>query len=168
MLLKYIIKLLKVLGSEGTPRGIAGGVMLGSFLGLAPLFCGHNLVVIALVFLVNVNVASVIFAWGLFRFLRLIIDPLSDALGYAVLTIDSLEGFYTALYNTAPFATSDFNNTIVMGGLIISLVIAAPLYFGIKRFVPYYREHLMERVNNWKIVRFLKMSKVFVWYRRVT
>ncbi len=167
MLIKFILKFLKILGKEATPKGIAGGVMLGSFLGLAPVFCGHNLIVIALVFLVNVNISSAILGWGLFRFIRLFIDPLSDALGYTVLTADSLAGFWTTLYNTAPFATSGFNNTIVMGGLIISLVLALPIFFGMKRFVPYYREHLMERVNNWKIVRVLRMSKLYTWYKRV-
>jgi len=166
MLIKFLLKFLKVLEKEATPKGIAGGVVLGSFLGLAPLFSGHNLVVIALVFLLNINVASAIFGWGLFRLLRLIIDPISDALGYSVLTADSLEGIWTTLYNTAPFATSGFNNTIVMGGLIISLALALPLFFGMKAFVPYYREHMMERVNNWKIIRWLRMSKVFMWFSR--
>ena len=164
--IKLVVKTLKVLGSNASPSQIAGGFVLGVFLGLAPLFCGHNLVVIALLFLLNVNLSATLLAWLLFRFIRLFLDPLTDSLGFSLLNTDALEGFWTFLYNTPPFATSGFNNTIVLGGLVLSLLLAAPLYFGAKRFIPYYREHLQDRVNNWKIIRWLKMSKLYNWYRR--
>ncbi|HEY8259152.1 MAG TPA: hypothetical protein VIG08_15965 [Gemmatimonadales bacterium] len=54
-LLKLIQSIIKTLHSDGTPGQVAAGIALGSALGLTPLVNAHNLVVFALIVLLNVS-----------------------------------------------------------------------------------------------------------------
>ena len=121
-MIKMIAKFLKVLNSETEPGQISLAFCLAMILGLTPLMSLHNLLVILLVLLVRVNLSACILGWVFFSGIAYILDPLFNLIGLAVLTSQGLEGLWTSLYNITLFRLAKFNNSIVMGSLLFSLI----------------------------------------------
>ena len=72
----------------------------------------------------------------------------------------------TALYNAPFFPYTRFNNSIVMGSLIFSLIAFYPVYLGGIFIVVKYRETFMERFDQWKVVKVMKASSFYKLYAR--
>jgi len=161
LLIKRLVKLLR---SESSPGQIAIGFVLGmslGFLSLKTLFAAPILLV---VILIRVNLTSVLFAALLFRLVAFLIDPILHSLGYLILVqVSSLHNFWTNLYSIAFMPYTRFNNTIVMGGLIISIVLVVPIYIGIKMLVFNYREKYEEKIKKWKIIKIVSASRFIKW-----
>lgn len=165
ILLKLLGKFIKVLRSAASPRQIAWGFALGSVMGLTPLRSAHNLVVLLLIIILNVNISAVLLALIFYSLIAWLFDPLFHTIGYQVLVnIPALQPLWTALYNAplAPFTR--FNNTVVMGSLLFSLVLFIPNYLFFKWFVRRYRESWNEKIKKWKISRAMMSSKVVKLY----
>ena len=167
LILKYIMKLLKALGSEAEPWQLASGFVLGMIMGLTPLLSLHNLFFLILILMLKVNIGMALLGLSLFSGVAYLADPLFDQFGFAVLTVESLNGFWTSLYNSPTIALTNFYNTVVMGSLLSGLILAIPLYPATLKFVDLYRKHIHERVQQWKIVKALKSSKVYAIYQNV-
>jgi uncharacterized protein (TIGR03546 family) len=164
--IKLIKKLFKALNADASPSEIALGVVFGAIIGLTPAFALHNLVILALIIVVRVNVSAAVFSSILFGVIGFATDLLADIIGYELLTADGLNKLWTALYNMPAVPLSRFYNTIVLGSLLISFVLALPVYFLSKKFVVFYREKLQEKVQKLKIVKLLKASKIYNLYKR--
>ncbi len=80
--------------------------------------------------------------------------------------LDFFQSLWTTLYNAPLLPYSRFNNSIVMGSLIFSLLAFYPVFWGGRVMVVKYRETLMERFNRLKIVQVFKASDVDKWYSR--
>ena len=166
--LELLAKLFKILRSGESPAQIAGGFILGMIPGLTPPMNLHNLLILILVIILNVNISSAIFAFILFSGIAYLMDPVFHSLGfYLLVDIPSLKDFWTTLYNTPVIGLSNFNNTVVLGSLIISVLLLVPVYFLMKKFVVVYRERLDSRMQKLKIVQFLKGSKIYSFYEKV-
>ena len=59
------------------------------------------------------------------------------------------------------FPFTRFNNTLVMGSLLLAAALCAPLFRGVMRLVASYSEGYQEKVQNWKLIRILKGSSLF-------
>lgn len=166
-MIRYIIKLISVMHSDTDPRQISLGFSLGMILGLTPFYSIHNLIVLLAVLLFCVNISASILSLAVFSILAFLLDPVFHQIGLFILTgIGSLEGLWTFLYNAPLIPYTCFNNTVVMGSLIFSLLAFYPLYWGGRAMVVKYREAFMERFNRWKIVQLLKASSLYRWYSR--
>ena len=166
--IELLAKIIKILRSGATPPQIAGGFILGMILGLTPLWSLHNLVVVIIVILFTVNISAVLFSFLIFSLFAYIFDPLFHNLGYFVLVdIPALKGLWTSLYNIPIIALSNFNNTVLMGSLLTSLVLLIPVYFLIKTGVIAYRENIDAKIQKWKIIKAIKGSKIFTWYEKI-
>src|SRR6478735_10955429 len=99
-LLKLIQSIIKTLHSDGTPGQVAAGIALGAALGLTPLVNVHNLVIFALLVLLNVSFGGGMLGWALFVPIGFLLDPIFDRLGLALLTAPSLRPFWADLTNT--------------------------------------------------------------------
>jgi len=166
--IEILAKLIKVLRSGATPPQIAAGFVLGMIIGLTPLWSLHNLVILIIIILVNVNISAVIFSFLVFSAFAYLLDPGFHSLGYFVLTdISVLLGLWTVLYNIPILALSKFNNTVVMGSLIVSVVLILPMYYLIKKGVIAYRENIDAKIQKWKIVQVIKGSKIYNLYERI-
>lgn len=165
ILIKILKKLFAILHSNATPSQIAGGVVLGSFMGLAPFLCLHKLVILLLIFFLNVNIGASFLSILIFSLAGLVTDPLAHHVGYALLVKTSaLTGIWTALYNMPVVPFTRFYNTIVLGNFVIAVILILPVFLGAKKFVVYYREHLAKKVENWKIIKMLKFSGLYRLY----
>lgn len=163
-----IAKLLKILNNGATPNQIAGGFVLGFWLGLIPGFPLHALLIWLILLLLNVNLSmallamaiSVGFAWGF--------DSLFHAFGAWILEdIPALTTTWTAMYNNSFIMLTRFNNTVVMGSTAAGLILLLPMFFIVKVLVIQYREKIMTSIQKWKLVQFIKGSQIYSLYTRM-
>jgi len=166
-MVRYVIKLIKVMHSDTDPRQIALGLSLGMIVGLTPLTSPHNFLVLLAILLFRVNINAAILSWAVFSIFAFLLDPVFHQIGLLVLAkAGAFQGLWTTLYNAPLIPYTRFNNSIVMGSLIFSLIIFYPSYWGGKFIVVEYREVLMERFNHWKVVQIMKASSIYKWYSR--
>jgi|GEM_PF-121202 len=160
--LRLIVKLAKLLRSGTTPSHIASGFVLGMMIGLISFKSLFTPFLVLIIIIFNVNIASAIFAAVLFRAIAVLIDPFLHFLGYWLLVdITFLREVWTSLYNIPFFRYTRFNNTVVLGSLVVALCLIYPLYTGIRVLIIGYREKYEERIKKWKIIKILRGSKIF-------
>jgi uncharacterized protein (TIGR03546 family) len=166
--LKIIRDLLKILREGENPAQVAWGAALGSIVGLSPSITLQGLAVWLLILVLNVNLGAVFLAFTLFSLVAWLLDPLFHLLGYTILVdITALRGIWTELYNAPIAPLTRFNNTVVMGSFVAALVMAFPVYLGMKRFVVSYRKHIGAKVEKWRIYQIVKRSVLVRWYERI-
>jgi uncharacterized protein (TIGR03546 family) len=162
-----LAKLIKALHSDAGPWSLAFGIALGMIFGLTPLISFHNLIVLFVVLFFRVNLSTFLVSWAVFSLLAFALDPMMDRLGEAILTSQVLQGMWTSLYNTAIGRISQFYNTLVMGSLALSLLLAPMVLFMSKVLVTKYRELFLARVEQWKVLQMLKGSRVYQIYQNL-
>jgi uncharacterized protein (TIGR03546 family) len=163
--LKIFKSLVKVLHSEISPNQIAGGVALGSIIGLTPFNALHNIVILILIFILKVNIGAAFLSIALFGLVGLFTDPLAHQIGYFLLVkTTSLTSFWTHLYNMPIVPFTRFNNTVVLGSLVISIIFLIPVFLLSKKGIVAYRTHLRAKVENFKIVKLIKLSSFYSIY----
>lgn len=166
--LKLISKFLKILRSEASPNQIAWGFALGSIIGLTPFWSLHNLILILLIAVLRINVSSVLVSFTLFSLLGWILDPVFHTIGFTLLTgISFLKPLWNNLYNTAVTPFTRFNNTVVLGSLISSLVLVFPNYLFFRGMVRKYRSSWNQTIQKFKIVQLFKGSKLVRTYIKI-
>jgi uncharacterized protein (TIGR03546 family) len=164
-LLKLIQSIIKTLHSEGTPGQVAAGMALGSVLGLSPLVNVHNLVVFALIVLLNVSFGGGMLGWALFVPVGFVLDPVFDRIGASLLEASSLRPLWTAWYNTPLVPYTNFNNTVVLGSVVAWLVLALPIFFAARWGVARYRATLGQRVRRSRFYKAVTASRAYNWYK---
>ncbi len=164
-LLKLIQSLIKTLHSEGTPGQVAAGIALGAALGLTPLLNLHNLIVVALIVLLNVSFGGGMLGWALFVPVGFLLDPLFDRIGVSLLQAPSLRALWTSWYNIALVPYTNFNNTVVLGSVVGWLALAVPIFFAARYGVARYRATIGARVQQSKFYRAITASQVYNWYK---
>jgi uncharacterized protein (TIGR03546 family) len=163
--LKIISKIIRILNAEATPKQIAGGVMLGMIIGVTPTFSLHNIVVVFLILVIKVNLTAAILSMFAFDLIAYGLDPFSDWIGYGILTSTALRPVWIEAYNAAIIPFTRFNNTIVMGSFVISLILLYPIFRLTKYGVERYRSDLASTFQRWRIVRAVKMSRFYRYYQ---
>src|SRR5215213_9231220 len=114
-LLKLLQSLVRTLHSEGTPAQIALGFALGAALGLTPIMSAHNLVILALLAVLNVSFAAGMLGWAVFVPVGFLLDPIFDRIGQRLLLgTPSLTPLWTRLDNTPVLALANLDNTVVV------------------------------------------------------
>jgi uncharacterized protein (TIGR03546 family) len=167
--LKLLRSLAKTLHSDGSPGQIAAGVALGAALGLTPIANVHNVVVLLLLAVLNVSFAAGLLAWGVFVPIGFMLDPLFDRVGHWLLVdTQGLRPLWTAMDNIPGLALTNFNNSVVLGSVVLWLLLFVPLYFAARFGVVRYRETIGERVRQSRFYRALEASQlynVYTWFR---
>ncbi len=163
-----IARFLRIVNSETEPGQISLGFCFALILGLTPLWSLHNVVVLLFVLILRVNLSAFLLGFAFFSALAYLLDPLFDATGLALLTNASLEEFWTSLYNSTLWRLERFNNTIVMGSLVFSIVAFIPLYFMSTILIRRYRAHVLAWVQNSRIMHVFKASKLYQAYQAVS
>jgi uncharacterized protein (TIGR03546 family) len=158
-MIRAAYKLLQVIGSETEPGQISLGFAFALVAGFTPLASLHNLLVLFLILALRVNVAAFFLGLAFFSGVAYLLDPLFHRIGLAVLTAGSLEGIWTTLYNSTLWRLERFNNSIVMGSLIVSVALFAPLYLLSNRLILKYREHFLAWVQKTKLVHVLNILR---------
>jgi uncharacterized protein (TIGR03546 family) len=155
--LKLLKQIIVIFQTDISPNQVAWGFALGAILGLVPnMFMKLILFIVIMMFRVNVSAAFL--AWAVYEILSFALDPLLDIIGFYVLNISSLNAFYTWLYNLPVVPFTKFNNTVVMGSLVVGIILIIPNMIIAKKLLVYYRTHLRDKVSKWKIVKILSAT----------
>ncbi len=168
-LLKLLQSLFKTLHSDGTPGQVAAGMALGAALGLTPLINVHNLVIIALILVLNVSFGGALLGWALFAPFGFLLDPVFDRVGrQLLLDTPSLQPVWTSWFNTPVVPYTNFNNSIVLGSFLVWLALFLPIFFAARYAVSRYRATLGERVRRSRFYNAITASRaynVYTWFR---
>jgi uncharacterized protein (TIGR03546 family) len=166
--LKIIKDFIKIFREGQSPAQVAGGFALGSILGLSPIFTLQGLILWILIALLNVNLGAVFLSLTVFSLIAYLFDPFFHWLGFQILTqIDWLKDFWTTLYNAPVAPLTNFNNTVVIGSFITAIILALPIYFGIKKLIIQYRKHLHSKIEKIKMYQVLKQSSFIKLYTKL-
>ncbi len=168
IILKLLSKLVKLLRAGDNPSQIAWGFVLGMTIGLVSLKSLLAAFLILLLIVLNVNITAAIFSALLFRAIAYFAAPLFHTLGYWLLVeAKALRDVWEFLYNTPLVPYTRFNNTVLMGSLVISTVIFYPVFTGVKLLLLNYRKRYAHRVRAWKVMKILGGSKFVKWFAKV-
>ena len=155
LLLRPVQFLAQALTEDSSSRQLAWGVAFGVLIGLVPK---DNLTAAALmvgVSALRVNLAAVTLAAFLFSWCGLLFDPLSHRLGYWLLTTGPLQPVWIWLYDLPLLPWTAFNNTVVLGSLLIGLVALYPVYRLAEPLARRYAAPLCQRLQQLRVVRLL-------------
>lgn len=158
MIFTAIAKLIAALNANRREGEIAGAVVLGLALALVPVGNLVWVVLFLVTFTIKVNLGIALLVFGVFTPVALLVDPLLDQAGYALLTADAAYNFLAASYNAPLGPVLGFHNTSVAGALLVSVVIAAPVYLVSKMLVRYYRNTVRQKIAE---------SRVVQWYQKL-
>ena len=171
-MISFIAKLLVALNSNSRPGELASGIAFGLLLAFIPAGNLLWVAVFIIAFFIKHNIASLLLSMGLFRLFIPIFDPLLDRLGGVILELPVFQDFFTALYNIPFLSYSNFNNTVVMGGFLLGIVLWLPVFFLFVVLIKIYRKKIAPKVVNSKIMKFLKkipvVSKISAYIQKLS
>ncbi len=158
----FLKDLISILQGKKSPNALAAGFALGAMLGLIPKGNLLGIVFFLLFFLTQVDKTAAFFAALIFTPLGYALDGLSHKLGYFLLVeTQGLKLLWTTLYNAPIVPWTKFNNTVVLGNLVLGLLLFLPLFFIVKKLAVLYDAHLKVKVNSWKITQAFKALDVW-------
>ena len=108
---------------------LAYGFALGMLVGLVPKDNLLALILATMVLLFRVNLGTATLGAFLFSWLGMWLDPLSNEIGRGLLTWKLLEPMWTFLYGVSWVSWTRFNNTVVLGSLLLGVSLFFPVGF---------------------------------------
>ena len=161
----YALKLLKSLNGGINPWQLAWGMSFGMMFGFTPFFTPifgpHNFLILLIVMSFQTNFGMFLLSSALFASLGFILDPQFHDLGMFLLNHESLQGLWTGLYNNDIARVFNFNNSILLGSMAVSIVAFIPAMILFKYLVVWYRANILPKIEKWHFVKVLKASSVF-------
>ena len=133
------VKIFRALNSNQASWQFSLAITLALVPGLTPIGSAHNLLFVLLAFVLNVNLSLFFLVSAILSPIAYLFDPLFASLGEMILHQETLQTLFTAWYNNGAIRLTHFNNTIVMGSLVISLLLMTPLYFLMQFVIKKYR-----------------------------
>jgi len=159
-----LAKLLKALNSEASPSQISLAFVLGMILGLTPLWSAHNIIIVFLALVLRINFTGFLLAFGVFSGLAYLLDPAFISLGESLLTNPDLISVWKSMYVSDVWRVTRFNNTLVLGSLVVAIVAALPAFLIFNLLIKQYRNRIFAAVQKSKIMHMLKANKLYKIY----
>lgn len=165
-LLKQIFSFLKLLNSDTGTNQIAAGIAAGFILGMAPTFSLQTILVIILLFFFRIQIGAATLSAFFFKFVAFVFDPVFHEMGKKILEMDSLKGIFTTMYNMPIVPFTRFNNSIVMGAGVTSVVLAPFIYIIGKALVVKYRVAVVQKFKQTKAWKAFTLTTIYQWYMK--
>lgn len=162
-ILKQLRSFILAIASKASPEQLASGVVLGLFLAFPLTNILYMIVMWTLILFLNVNIAMVLLSAVLFSLFSFVFDPASHALGIFFLEILPLDNFWVILSNLPVVPFLQFNNTVMLGGIVLALLLSFPVYKGAILLVIWFRRVVVAKIANLPVVKALKATK---WVQR--
>ena len=153
MVIGWIAKILAGLYSNRRPGEVAAAIACALVLALIP---ANNLlwyVLFVLIFFIQVNQAVAIVFVAVLSPFSALMDPMLHRVGYAILTTESLYPVFTSLYNLPLMSFTRFNNSLVMGGLIVGIAAWLPVFLLSRILVMAFRLKVVPKIAASKPVK---------------
>lgn len=164
LLMKQLFAFFRLLNSDTGHNQLAAGLACGLILGFAPFISIQTLLVLFLVFFFRIQMGAAFLSAFFFKFIAWILDPAADVLGRAVLENESLRPLFVTMYNMPLVPMTRFNNSIVMGSMVISLALVIPLFFVFRAMILRYRATVVARFKETKIWKAWTATKAYNLY----
>ncbi len=116
------------LSAQHSSRQLALGFALGMLVGLVPKGNLTAFLLLTILCSTRVNLAAGMLSAFLFSWVGLLTDPLTHRLGNSLLTAPTLQTFWTSLYSLPVVPWTAFNNTVVLGSLLLGIALWYPVY----------------------------------------
>lgn len=152
-MLSVIAKFLAALNANSRPGEIAAAAAFGCMLALVPSGNLLWLGLFILVFLLKVHLATALLVMALGKLIVPLADPFIEALGLAILNYDALFPVFTAMTNMPLVPYTNFNHSLVAGGLAAGIIVWVPLFFLFILLVRLYRTRLLPGLAENKLVK---------------
>lgn len=167
MIIKLLLKFIKALNSNVSPRQLGNGFALGCILGISPQFGLLNVLMLLLIYFLQVNIPIAIVSAAIYKLIGILIAKYSHVIGYYFLVEQKgLFGIWTSFYNMPVVPWTKFYNTVVLGSLLISILLYIPNYFFGKHFVLIYRKYILSYIEKTRFAKIIKGSKLFKLYNK--
>jgi uncharacterized protein (TIGR03546 family) len=151
-LLRPLTSLLLAILEEQSTALVAASITYGMILGFVPK---DNLLAVALGCMLlawrfNLTVGTT--SAAIFSGIAAMFDAVAEPLGRAVLTHPQLVDLWTWLYQVPLMPWTRFNNTVVMGSLLLALGLATPTYLTVHYFLARFRPVVKQWIadNGWR------------------
>lgn len=164
LLLKQLFGFIKLLNSETGTNQIATGIAAGFILGMTPAFSLQTILVYLLIFFFRIQIGAAFIAAFFFAFAAYLLDPVFASTGRWILEMQSLEALFTTMYNLPIVPFTRFNNTVVMGSGVISILLSPLIFVLAKILVAKYRETVLKRFQETKFWKAIKATSFYKWY----
>lgn len=147
LLLKQIFAFFRMLNSDTGHNQLAAGLACGIILGFAPFLSIQTFLVLFLLFFFRIQMGAAFLAAFFFKLVAWMIDPLADVFGRQMLESPALRPLFVDMYNMPLVPMTRFNNSIVMGSMVISLLLAIPMFFVFRSLILKYRVQVVARLD---------------------
>jgi len=164
IILKQIFAFFKLLNSDTGHNQIAAGIACGFILGMTPAFSLQTILVFLIILFFRVQAGAAFLAAFFFKFMAYLLDPVFDQIGAQVLEMPALQGIFTTLYNMPVVPLSRFNNTIVMGSGVVTVILFPFVFIASRIGVQKYRAHFVERFRATKLWKAVQATGLYKWY----
>lgn len=139
-LIRQILFLRNAIIARDSAKQLAAGFACGIVLGLLPKGNLLAILVATLICSTRVSLGTAMVSALLFSLIGYFSDPLTDRMGQAFLSYPAFVPFWTMIYRWPLVPWTSFNNTVVMGSLVLGLLLWCPAYwFAIPCFARYRR-----------------------------
>ncbi len=156
MPLQIIGKFLSLLNSNTRLAHLALGGAFGVFLGLLPANSLIWIVLFLLLFFTKINYRFQVIIMGLIKLSSPLYAAALDELGLAILTVPSLQDFFTNLATIPLFWLTRYNNSMVAGGFVAGMALLLPTGLIFALLIHLYRLKLEPLVAKSKLMLAIK------------
>jgi uncharacterized protein (TIGR03546 family) len=164
LLLKQMFNFLKLLNSDTGTNQLASGLAFGLILGFAPFISIQTFLVLFIIFVFRVQIGAAFLSAFFFKFVAFLFDYPAHLLGKAVLETESLKSLFTSMYNMPLVPMTRFNNSIVMGSMIVSILLFPVAYILFQMLILKYRQTVVARFKGTKYWKAFTATKLYNWY----
>lgn len=155
-MLNSIVKLFQALNSNKSSSEIAHACCMGVMLGFMPKNNAFWYIIFFFFMFVRINKGTYLVITALVSLFAWMLDPMFNSIGYSVLTYPPLEGFFSWLFDVPFVGFTRFNNTIVMGSFVFSMMLYIPIFVLIKILVKLWRKKIAIKFGDSAIVKFFQ------------
>lgn len=147
------MKIIDFLESNVSPRQIAAGVVLAMFLGFIPWNGAMATLLVIFFFVFKMNRMSMLLTLPLFKLAFISgLYRITEIIGqYLLIHAPFLNGFWAWVTGLPVLAYLDINNTLIAGGLALSAVLTAPVYFVSKKASAILQSKYSQKIKGTKI-----------------
>lgn len=166
LIIRQLLKFMELLHKETGENQLAAGFALGLFMGFTPMGSLFWAAYLVMLIMFRINIGAAFLSYGVLKVLSFALDPIFDRVGYSVLSLPSLRGLFVAAYQAPILPFTRFNNTIVMGSLVVSFLMAIPFYFAMKWAIRRYRVIVVQKIKDTWMWKAFKATKLFQLYEQ--
>lgn len=160
-IIQQFITFLKLLHSESSDVKIALAAVLGFFSAVSPALSLQGVLFIFIALFMRVQFGAFLFSWLLLSIALLPLASWFNDIGVVLLSSEAWRPLYVALQQNTVLSLTRFYNTVVLGGFVVALFFAIPLFYTTSFLLKAYRNTVVAKIKSSRFFLVLKSSFLF-------